>query len=90
MHITIARIKTFASVSKETSPILVTRVLSKGKLNTDKKTFLPVRLKTPPEWKKKKEKNNGNCKTFCVTMQTQKENKNKKTNGNCRAFCVIR
>ena len=69
MHITIARIKTFASVSKETSPILVTRVLSKGKLNTDKKTFTSPSKNTARMEKKKENKNkktNGNCRAFCV------------------------
>ena len=77
MHITIARIKTFASVSKETSPILVTRVLSKGRLNTDKKTFTSP-SKNTARMEKKKEKNNGKYKTICVTMKTQKEKKKQK------------
>ena len=48
-------VKTFASVSKEAGPVLVTRVLNKETLNTHKK-LLPVRPKTALEIRKKTQK----------------------------------
>ena len=76
MHITIARIKTFASVSKETSPILVTRVLSKGKLNTDKKTFTSP-SKNTARMEKKKKKIMAIAKVFALHANAKRKQKQK-------------
>ena len=76
MHITIARIKTFASVSKETCPILVTRVLSKGKLNTDKKTFTSP-SKNTARMEKKKKKIMAIAKVFALHPNAKRKQKQK-------------
>ena len=76
MHITIARIKTFASVSKETSPILVTRVLSKGRLNTDKKTFTSP-SKNTARMEKKKKKIMAIAKNFALHANAKRKQKQK-------------
>ena len=63
------RMKNIASMSKETSPVLVTRILGNKKLSTDKR-LLPVCPKTALGIRKI-EKTNGNCKAFALHVNAK-------------------